>query len=319
MRRHLVLGSMLLTACLDPLVSDTPSYSEHIRRPGAAIPALDPSSDLAGTIRGADGVNQNPVPRRSAFVSGAAIHYWDFGPAVRFATTEYRLFMCETDADGGVVRTSEVVHAPIIDSVPGDASYSPVVRISAVCVTPLYAGEVLPSRRALEDAVALGLVEEPVPTTTIMHMPVLGTDVMIDVGADAPIGPAALVYFEGVAITRFLLGGDVGGRLTLPGASTVLRTGRVYRLKKTGDAAYAETVFSTPRRMGEGPHPSYTPIWRVVDVTMSAAFVPGSVTTESALFTVMGTTLTPVHPDLTSFVLTETYVNHELQFEEGTP
>jgi hypothetical protein len=319
MRRIIVLGSMLLTACLDPLVSDTPSYSEHIRRPGATIPALDPSGELAGTIRGADGVNQNPVPRRTAFVSGAAVHYWDFGPAVRFATTEYRLFMCEADADGGVVPGVEVVHAPIIDSVPGDAAYSPVVRVWAVCVTPLYAGEVLPSRRALEDAVALGLVQEPLPTTAIMHMPVLGTDVVLDVGADTPASPSALVYFEGVAITRFFLGGEAGGRLTLPGSSTVLRTGRVYRLKKTGDTAYAETVFSTPRRMGDGPHPSYTPIWRVVDVTMSAAFVPGSVTTESALFTVMGTNLTPVHPDLTSFVLTETYVNHELQFEEGTP
>jgi hypothetical protein len=150
-------------------------------------------------------------------------------------------------------------------------------------------------------------------------MPVLAPDVTLTVAPDTYVGPDSLVYYRGVGLMRFSLGGTAGRVITLPGTSTVLRTGRVYRLKKTGDNALSETVFSTARRMGEGPNPSYTPIWRVVTVQMNASYVAGSATTEASLFTVMGTTLTPVHPNLTSFVLTEQYVNNEIQFEEGLP
>lgn len=310
-----VVASMLGAACLDPITSDERLYSAHILAPGSGVPYLDDEGALAEQIRGSDGVTENPVSRRSGFAAGNVVSYWDYGAATRYAITEYHLFHCDEVGLPLPSPDGDVDHLPILDQVPGDVGYSQLFRISRICVTDGYTGQIFPSRQAVEDGIYLGLLTEPEATTTVVNAPVLAPDVLLTVGPDVTVGPEHLAFYRGLIVRRFVHSAPV----TLPGTSTVLRTGRVYRLRKTGDNAYAETVFSTPRTMGAGPHPSYTPIWRVVNVTMNAMFVPGSATSESALFTVMGTTLTPVHPNLTSFVLTEQYVHLELQYQEGTP
>jgi hypothetical protein len=315
----IVSVSALLAGCLEPLTSDVPVYSPNILPANTEVPLVADDSALAERIRGSDGVSENPVPRRAGFAAGAPVLYWDYGVATRFAITEYRFYRCDENDVPLPSPDGDVDHPPILDQVPGEPAYGPLFRISKVCVTDLYRDEVLPSRHAIEDAIALGLVSEPAPTTTVVHMPILASDVTLNVAPGLDVEADQIAYYRGMAVRRFLHGQPDAATITLPSNSTVLRTGRVYRLKKTGDAAYAETVFSVPRRTGGVPNASYTPIWRVVTVTMNAMFTPGSAMAESDLFTVMGTTLTPVHPNLTSFVLTDQYVNLEIQLEEGNP
>lgn len=314
------LSVAIVSGCLEPQVSDRPTYSPNIARPGSAVPDVTTSFDLVGRIEGADGVSTNPVPRKPAFVGGAQVLYWDLGAAPRFAITAYELRTC--DENGAPIPGPDgyVAHPRIVDALPGDPSYSPYFRLWTACVTERYAGEVLPSLAALEDAVTLGLVLEPEPTTSYLHMPILAPDVTIEVGGGAePAAPDDVVYYRGLAVPRFVLGADAGP-YTLPGTSTVLKNGRVYRLRKASDATFAETILSTPRRDSMGaPSAAYTPLFRVVNVTMASSYAAGTAKAESDLFTVTSTTITPNNAAITSFEQTDTYVDLDIQLAEGRP
>lgn len=207
----LALSVAMVSGCLEPLVSDRATYSPNIGRPGSSVPDVTTSFDLVGRIEGADGVTTNPVPRKPAYVGGAQVLHWDLGTVPRFAITAYELRYC--DENGAPIPGPDgyVAHPRIVDAVPGDPSYSPYFRIWTACVTERYAGEVLPSLAALEDAVVLGLLLEPQPTASYLHMPILAPDVTIEVGGGTdPVAPDDVVYYRRLAVPRFVLGADAG-------------------------------------------------------------------------------------------------------------
>jgi len=305
-----------VSGCLDPLVPDDATYSVYVLPPGTPVPELDPASPLALRIAGADAASTTPITSKSGSAAGAAVSYWDLGTAPRYVSAFYRIAHC--DGDGGVVEDPEnpIETLPLVTTAPGDPAYSPYLREWIVCVRETYRGEVLPSMRALSDAQALGLVDAPIPTSTYRHLPIFAPGVAFDVGnPDAPALPSVALFYEGHIVYAMPMGGDAGSRY----GSSITRAGRIYRLRNNAMPPISETVFSTARGAPGAPNAMYAPLFRVVHVVMANTYVAGSATKEADLFTVSGTTLTPANPAITSFELTDQYIDAELRFTAEVP
>ena len=167
--------------CLDPLVGDQPSPGAGAVLPaGTVLPALDDDPVLGRALVEHDGVGAL-IPRQNAFAGGQPVRGWDLGPvAPAFAAPIYALVK-RSGAD-----VVFVPHNTIIDSLPGEAGYSPYWRVFQVFVTDAYRGEVIPSVAALDDAVALGLVERPVAVDLVVDCPVVAAQVRLEVGGGQP-------------------------------------------------------------------------------------------------------------------------------------
>jgi hypothetical protein len=189
------LGLLLACSCVGPLVSDTPGPGA-VRPPGAVVPTLADDQALATRVRVNDGANA-VVPLLAAFRGGTPIRYWDFGPAPATLATMFVL------VDDKGVRLS---HPPILVDAPGDPRYSPFFRVIAVRVTSRYAGEVISSAEALEDAESYGLVESEPETIGGVDAPVLGIDVKLGRRVGAPTPPLGIAYYQGVAVPQEQLG-----------------------------------------------------------------------------------------------------------------
>ena len=152
--------------CLDPLTSDVVETSSEILPPGTVVPALD-----APTLAELDGVDELVILER-AFSEGGSVRVWDFGPAPSFAAPLFALV--ERDAQGELTR---IDHNTIVAVVPGDPGYSPFWAVLMLEITDRYAGEILPSFAAVDQAISLGLVKPPVLQALAVNCPVVASDV----------------------------------------------------------------------------------------------------------------------------------------------
>lgn len=252
--------------CLGPQVSDEIDRG-GILPANAAVPSADDDAALDAKIAAHDGVS-GVAPRLTAFASGALVHRWDFGTAPTFAAPTFVLVR-QTAPDV----YERVDHPPIVESVPGDPTYSPFGSLIYVEVTDRYNGEQITSATAVQAAVEQGLLESPVVWKQGLHRPIVAKDVRLDGGAGA-IGPMARLYYKGKAVRYFDLGG-----FALPDGVHVAERPR-YVLRRDGGEPLSEpargvdmdgdgdTVDTNDVLVGTPADADYSPLCRTVDVVV---------------------------------------------------
>jgi len=220
---------ILCAGCLGPRVSDElEEEGAGILPAGSIVPSAD-GTPLDATISMKDGL-AGTVPRRSVFAGGAPAHAWDLGNAPDFAMP---VFVLVRETAPGTYE--ELDHPPIADSIPGKPTYSPFASIFYVEVTDAYAGEILTSTYAVQEAVDRGLVAAPYVAKEGMHAPIVGSDVMLDTGA-APLAPATRMYWNGVAVRFYDF-----GEFELPDGVHVAAAPR-YVLRRDGSEPLSEPI-----------------------------------------------------------------------------
>ena len=179
---------LVFTGCLGPQVDDTVVGGEFVLPAGVDVPVVGDGTALASRIAELDGVGEL-IPRISAFADGERIHYWDFGETVDFAAPIYMFYDPATgDMIPGMV---------MFDVVPGDPGYSPFWAIFRVPVTERYAGELIPSMEALEEAQNMGLIGAPEVTGKYINCPVVALDARMEMGAGGTMEPPKLAFYRG--------------------------------------------------------------------------------------------------------------------------
>src|SRR5262245_21320176 len=201
-------------------VPDTPG-PRFLLPPGTVVPSIADNAELTNQIKIFDGLsdavlamNGGVIVRATGKANGAPVRFWNFGPAPlseNFVVSAPVYVLADDNGSGGY--TPRAGHPMLIDSIPGDTRYSPIRRIIYVPVTPLYAGELLASAEAIQEAFDLGLIREPVPAGTWVDMPVVPPGTLLDVGGTAvpPVPlPATQVFGRGYRVDVFQLGGALG-------------------------------------------------------------------------------------------------------------
>lgn len=314
-RARFLLGGVPLLACfgcVEPLVDDTPVYSPHILEPGREPPPITDDPTLRTQIETYDGIEGSAVARRSAWAGGREVHYWDLGPATRVANPAYSLHRC--DEEGNPIEgEGQITHPYLVDSIPGATQYSPFWSIQTVCVTEAYAGERIPSLSALSDAIELGLVLEPSPTPRWFSAPITLPDVIMEQGEGQPARGTQTMYFRGRSVAALAPEGTYD--VMSFARSRIVSEVHAYFLEREDDDEYAEVVLAAPRGSRGAPEAKYSPLARVVRVTMAATFEPGSVRDASEL---VRNAAAPVaaHPDVVEIEITDELRNLEIQWEE---
>jgi hypothetical protein len=301
-RSLLLAASALVAACVEPLAEDevpvrdivfdweaeeydrpTPREVEASSHDWGVSPVLGTQIAQADGIDDPDGL----VPRLSGFADEERIWFWSFGPTPTFAAPLWKL----VSADDG----TPINHPLIWDVVPGDRAYSPFWRTYTVAVTDRYNGERILSRRGLDEALRLGLIEAPEPTGIYSNCPVVDEDVRMQVrpgsfpgweeepcpgNENATCIAPHWAYYKGVRVFYF----DTNGGLPLD-VDEELPVRTVYELRRetealplsepvrgvdiTGDADAVDTndVFpSTPC------DDDYSPVYRTTQVFVAADY-----------------------------------------------
>ncbi len=210
MKRLSFLFPLLAAGCLEPLVPDEPGASVHILPPGTSVPHVSADGDLVRQFAANDGLDDSlleetggVVPLRSGWAGGAPVRYWDFGQTPQVTAMLYALVRRTPSGEVEPVPG----HPYLLDSIPGDAGYSPYWAVNLVEVTGAYGGERLVSKQALADAVDLGLVLEPEPAGVYVNCPVVPPGTRLEVGGGAEPWPSAEVYARGYRVEVLALGG----------------------------------------------------------------------------------------------------------------
>lgn len=319
--RVITMIALVQVGCLGPLVEDDPAYSVHILPPGSEVPALEEDEALLAQVRINDGLddgklmeNDGVVPRIAGWANGVEISYWSFGTTTRVGAMAYVLV---EDASHAYV---PIEHPWLLDSIPGDPVYGPIRRIQHVVVTDAYAGEILTTVRALEDAIELGLVEEPVPAGTWVNAPVVAPGTRLDVGEGfAPAEPIE-AYANGHRVPTFRFGGERGVQPLRSGQPPL---GQAATLRERGSVQFEKApVFQwgVPAEVPVESH-NYTPLAAIVEVDLADGVVAAEqVHGDADLFTRSANgAISGVTSLVDSFVVTETVRNWPMQFTEGAP
>ncbi len=288
-------------ACIGPAASDQVGYSAHVLDEGARVPALADDALLGPKVSANDGVDGPLLLQRTGYANGEEMQYWEIGTAAPSPKAAWVFRRNEKDGS-----SREVDHPPLIDSIPGDTSYTPLRLLHVVYVTDAYRGERITSAEALEDAIELGLVEEPIATKSYAVWPVVAPGVQLDRGTDAPLS-ASRVYYRG-RIAHYLklgegqdevLAHDSGRTFTL--GMGPLSTPNVYVLRRQnetraldeparktdlngdGDMLDTSTVFSA-----SAADEAYSALWKQVEVVVPADYAFRTARAESDLFLMTG-------------------------------
>jgi hypothetical protein len=293
-RIALVFSSVLLASCLDPAASDVTGYSSHVLGHSAHVASLEDDDATRMKLDMNDGIDGELVALHTGFADGIAVTYWDFGTSPASIEPLYRF---RRRVKGGADET--IGHPDLIDSVPGDMSYSPLRAIYLVYVTSAYDGERITSLRALDDAVELGLVEEPEPTGKFGNCPVMLSSTRVEAGEGVPARKPDTVYYREHRTTHLclesLLDADVGlfpiperGPVPAPSAYALQRKNDPVALDEAvfksdldgdGDQLDSNVVFS----VSPGA-PSYSSIWSQVSVIVPASYAWGDSRAQGDLF-----------------------------------
>jgi hypothetical protein len=312
---------LLLIGCLqnDP---ESPGYSAALRPHGARIASVEDDEVLLQRIGNNDGVDAL-VPLHTGFAGGQEVLYWDLGKASSRATPVY-LFR-KHGAHGAAV---EIDHPELIDSAPGDTNYSPLRVLYQVFVTDAYDGERITSVQALEDAIELGLLEEPEALGLAVNWPVVLKDTQLEVGAGAePLTPTP-VYYKGRVATQLRIGGTTEGvgafpierGMVMTSTAYVLRrqneqgaldeTARMEDLNVDGDTMDSNVVFAV-----NAGDMGYASLWQEVDVTVPTDYAFGDSRAEADLFERQAWGLSANPDAVVSFTqVTDTLLNRPFLF-----
>jgi hypothetical protein len=264
--RHLWL-LVLLSACEGPAL-----YLPA----GATVPSVTTDEDRASRLDENDGV-PHEVSRVHAFVDGEVVWYWGFGLVSGDVPMELYL-LCRRGA-GRCVPLDD--HPPLAAALPGDPDYSPFGREILVEVTDRYAGERITSVEALSQAVARGLVLAPAPTDRFREIVQVHPDTRLEVAPGTMIEPTP-IYGEGFVSAAFDFAATHGSYFLVDGA---VRIRNVYVLTRDGEAMPLHEGARMTDLTGDGDtndtnnvfgvalgDPEYTPLWRMVRVTVPSTY-----------------------------------------------
>jgi len=268
------------SSCVGPQVSDRPGYAGLVLPPDTILPSIYDDPAAALKLDAADGLPA-AIPLLSGFAGGKPTAYWDLGAAPDFAAPAFVLS----------VRVGEALvalpHPPIFGRLPGDTGYSPFRRVFAAEVTDAYAGELIPSVAALNEAQERGLVGAAKGSREGHDWPVASPAVVVVGGAapgTAPVSAAATgeprtFLFEGKT-GMFLDFGTIpintgAGAITVPalevymlhreGGEVLSEPWRGIDMDGDGDALDSNNVFAAAP-----PEAGYSARCRPVDVTVGA-------------------------------------------------
>lgn len=289
--RWLGLLALPLCACLSAK-EEHPGYSPLLLDEDAKIARID--DDKAGSQRLdlADGVMGPMAVLHTGFANGAPVQYWDFGAAVATAEPVWRF---RRHGKGGQVEP--VDHLDLVDSAPGDMTYSSMRVEYDVFVTHAWAGERITSMQALDDAIEIGLVEEPKRTKTFMNWPmVLAATQLAQPQGAPPLSPQP-IYYRGKLASYLAPGGDELGVGRFEFMMEPISAPNAYVLRKQnsnapldegaqkmdldgdGDMSDSNVVF----QVGAGEM-GYASIWHQIDVVVADDYEFGTAKSESDLF-----------------------------------
>jgi hypothetical protein len=334
MMRKTSISCCLLVAACDVLKppANVDATSSNILPPGSDLPSVATNPELVTQITLNQGLSAaalaasgGVVKRTPGKAAGAPVLYWNFGTTpieAPFAVAAPLYILATQDASGNF--TPVDTHPYLLDTIPGDVRYSPIRRVVYVPVTDRYHGELLPTLAALSDALALGLVGEPVPAGTWEDLPVVAPGVMLEVSAGVAM-PAMEVFAHGYRVDAFELGTSLGRfslvRNTIPQgqASTLfsgVATGVPPTLPNTPDPQVVfqlavPTTASSP----------YSPVTTEVDVRLATGIAPSAILQDSDLFTRGPTGAISAYrtDNVASFAITLTVTNKQFQFADGAP
>ena len=248
------LAVALCSGCLDPMVGDQPGYSRLVAPQGTTIASAYEDPLLARKIDMNDGVGMGPIAIKTGYAAGGEVKYWELGLARR-AAPAYVL------VDGF---DRPLPHPPILESIPGAADYSPFRAIYIARITPKYAGQLVTSVEALDDAIDLGLVLEPTAATTWRNWPVVNQNVELSLGSSARRPSEA--YYDG-KVVLFHQFADQEGEFANP---SMIPAGYVFEIVRSdAPTTVLRTIFSAAFRAADGSrNPLYSPLWMPVTVTL---------------------------------------------------
>lgn len=306
----------------------------HFLPPGATVPPLAGDPALAARVAEADGLGDR-VLRTHGFSQGEPIWYWDLGPVEGDRAMPIYV-LCRPEGRS----CAPIEHPRIADALPGSAGYTSFGWIHEVPITDGYAGEVIPSVLALEDARRAGLLGSPEPTRWFIELAIAHPDVQLELAEASFVGPNATVYAEGVAAPAFDFEA-AHGRLPLIDPSTGQMLARnVYVLTRegetlpiherargtdlTGDGDTADSNNILGTRPGE---PDFSSLWHVVRVTVPADYASidtagddsvASFRAAGDLFTIAPDySLTPIAGRVVDFTIEPSWVNCPVQSAPG--
>jgi hypothetical protein len=274
--RHppIVLLALLASACVGPQVSDLPGAAGLVRPAGAVVPSLYDDPEVVAKIADADGVDAL-IPIFSGFAGGNPARYWDLGPAPDFAAPVFVLYRREGEA------LIELPHPPIFGQIPGDTGYSPYRRLFEVEVTAAYAGEIIPSVTAINEAQERGLVGEVNRSSDGRNWPVAVLGAMVNGGgggaAGVATGQARTFFFDGKSGSFLDFGATPieNGPVPVPtidiyvmrreGGEPLSEPARGVDMDGDGDTLDTNNVFAATTA-----DPGYSPRCREVTVTVAA-------------------------------------------------
>jgi hypothetical protein len=302
-------------ACLDTRGREQVGYSPAVLPRGAKLRDVAENEVLAKRIGMNDAVDEL-VPLRTGYVAGHEVQYWDFGTASASAEP---VWLFRKHGAGG--EPEPVDHPDLIDSVPGDMSYSPIRAPYLVYVTAAYRGERITSVQALEDAIDLGLLEEPESTKAAANWPVVLAATRLELGADQePLAPEP-AYYRGVVVAQLKLGPAQEG-FALQRGSVSPASAYVLRRQNEGDAleegmsdlnADGDTTDSNVVFSIDATQEGYCALWSQVDVIVPPGYAWGTIRDEAALFQSSDAGLVPIGGAFVSFAESETLLNRPLR------
>jgi hypothetical protein len=267
-RAPVAIALLVHAGCLGPLVDDVPGIRDELLPAGSVVPSVADDPVMLAQLAANDGVD-GIVPLRNAFSAGAPVHVWDFGAAPSFAAPLYVLVARASDGT-----LAPIAHSTIADAIPGDPGYSPFWVLLFVEVTDQYAGEILPSSAAIDQAIERGLVRAPVLQALAVNCPAVAPDIQVAVGDGMTLPPDAQLNYRGRSVPYFDL-----GPMPLVDRSSVPEQRR-YRLRREGQEPLSEVARNvdltgdgdlddTNDLFGEPPGlPISSPLVRTVDVVV---------------------------------------------------
>jgi hypothetical protein len=322
---------LVATGCLGPLVDDEyvdAGQESLLLPPGSHVPSLHDDPNLDEMVDDNDGVERY-VARIGGFVDGEHVRYWDFGPSPTF-TSPVWVFGSD-DGAGGLVKLPD--HPVLFDVVPGQEGYTPMWQVFLVFVTEAYAGELITSLPALQEAEERGLVQPPQPVSVYVNCPVVHPDVLLETAdMGEPVVPNECFY-RGMRCFYF----DLAPPTVTEQMISDLPVDNVYVLRREGGEPLSEPLrnvdmtgdgdlLDTNNVFGFGTAAAeYSPLVRMVEVVVPLD--TGSIDTyldetqadytdAAQLFSGSGDSIVPVPGAVIAFEVDEQVLNLPQQIPE---
>jgi hypothetical protein len=200
--------ALALPACLDPLVSDVVERPQLILASGSELPELTEDPVARAALDRTDGLDDDYIELRSAFARGERVWYWDLGPASPAPIPLYMLVVADPQGffETPAGRFSPLPdHPPIFDAIPGDPGYSPWWTVVLWPVTDAYAGQVLGSFAAMDEAFRQGLVSASVTLPLAINCPVVLPEARLETvpGDPSSVSEPNPAYYKGTEVYYF--------------------------------------------------------------------------------------------------------------------